>query len=427
MRVRIPAIGGASRADAYRILLVFSLGLLLRLAWLAYARPVPVSDFWAYKILAEGLLEHHQFGYPEPTANRLPGYPAFLALSMLVDRGDFWLSFCNVLASSTLIALVYLLALRLSRGSRSVATLGALLCALYPTFVFLAPVLATEHLFSLLFVGSLLIMLEANWKALPRMAAAGLALGWAVLSRGEGVFYYPLYVVAIWTSVPGRLARWRSVLVLVLASAVVFAPWYLRNLDTFGPGIGLTVTAGQNFYFAHNPTGYGYVEHTEELEGLDHVQKAKRGWKLGFEYVRSDPSHLLRNLRVGTWQLYAALPSGLHWSTLTALYWTEAGWYQAIKEMPSRRIFEFLSRWSLRILLVLSISSLLFLRRLPVASWAILLMWVAANWFGFAILFAAMPRYRYVAEIAHCILASVTLSGSAHWIRERRLPSRAYS
>ena len=85
------------RPPARLIWLILLLGFALRLAWLLFARPVPVSDFEGYRQLAINLLDRHFFGFSTPKAYRLPGNPAFLALAMLVSRSVIWLSFANVL------------------------------------------------------------------------------------------------------------------------------------------------------------------------------------------------------------------------------------------------------------------------------------------------------------------------------------------
>ncbi len=96
------------------IWIILLLGFAAWVLWWAYAEPVPVSDYETYRLLAEGLLQHRQLGIPNPSANRLPGYPVFLALMMLISNSAAWLSFINVIFSTLLIYLVYKLALHLT-------------------------------------------------------------------------------------------------------------------------------------------------------------------------------------------------------------------------------------------------------------------------------------------------------------------------
>ena len=94
------------------ILIVSIAGLALRLAWWWYARPDPIADFEYYRLMAADLLEHHRLvdhplvGTPRASALRVPGYPVFLALAMLVSRSVAWLSIVNVALSALLVPLV---------------------------------------------------------------------------------------------------------------------------------------------------------------------------------------------------------------------------------------------------------------------------------------------------------------------------------
>src|SRR5262245_65139209 len=128
---------------------ILAVALLLRLGWMQYAQTIPVSDFEDYRTLAESLRDHHQFGYPVLTAWRLPGYPLFLAGLMLISRSIAWLSFWSVVLSTVNCALVCCLAYVLFER-KDVAVGAGLVSALNPSFVFYSPVLASEHLFTLL-------------------------------------------------------------------------------------------------------------------------------------------------------------------------------------------------------------------------------------------------------------------------------------
>ena len=231
--------------------MILGLGFLLRLGWLMYARPVPVSDFAGYYSLAENLLDHGFFGFSEPSAYRLPGYPFFLAMMMLISRGVLWLSFTNVLLSTALIALIYAITWRLIPNQK-VALIAAGIAAIYPIFVFFAPILASEHLFSLLFFSGLLVLLSPRLPGVLRAVLAGLAFGLAMLVRGEVIYYLPILALAIFF----LFQRWSQRLsILVIMGAcwlLVVFPWYLRNQAVIGPGSGMSTSGGLMFYYGHH-------------------------------------------------------------------------------------------------------------------------------------------------------------------------------
>src|SRR5262249_22983335 len=133
-------------------------GFAGRLAWMLYAQPEPISDFADYRSLAVDLVEHGQYGFPEPTARRPPGYPFFLAGMMLISRSVWWLSLANVVVSSCTCLLVYLLAKYLFQ-STNLALVSAFLCSVNPQFVAYSPTLASENVFPLLILGATVMVI----------------------------------------------------------------------------------------------------------------------------------------------------------------------------------------------------------------------------------------------------------------------------
>ena len=105
--------------------MVLLLAFGLRFAWLLYARPTVVSDFGEYLDSARTLREHRRFGYPEPNAYQLPGYPVLLATLMVVWERVAWLSLWSVVISTAVCWLLYLLTMRLGMSRR--LALGAAL------------------------------------------------------------------------------------------------------------------------------------------------------------------------------------------------------------------------------------------------------------------------------------------------------------
>ena len=139
---------------------------------------------------------------------------------------------------------------------------ASLLCLLNPAFVLYSPVLASEHLFSVLVLGSLLLAWPVKGRGTFRICLSGLFLGLSILVRGAGLFYIPLLAtLAFWpaNSNGGRLYRLRfyRVAILLVITVCCLIPWYLRNARVMGPGVGLSTTAGLAFYYGHNPIKYG--------------------------------------------------------------------------------------------------------------------------------------------------------------------------
>lgn len=388
------------------ILIVFILGLLFRLVWMIYARPIPFSDYADYKNIAENLLEHRQFGYPEPSAYRFPLYPVFLSLLMIITPNTFWLSFCNVVLSSMLIILVYLIAMQLTGNNILISLFGALFCAINPTFIFYAPVLASEHLYSVFLFSGIVILLYQKSKPTIRIILSGVALGLASLTRGEGIFFIPIFLIAGYFAMKKYKFVYIRLAFLILICMIVILPWYIRNLNIFGPGVGISTTGGINFYLAHNKYGYGFRYITEtEFKGLNEIERHKLGLKLGFNYIiRSGKSELFKGVLRGTAALYMPSSDAVNSSICLPI----SGYPE--RKIAGSNLLKGINIWFYILILVMAlISTIIFYKTLAVKSWIILVSIIVTNWFCYSVVFWGGDRFRFIAEIIFCILAGITL------------------
>jgi hypothetical protein len=338
---------------------------------------------------------------------------------MLVSRANAWLCLINVALSTAAIPLAAMFSQRLGLGRRSViATSG--LVAVLPTFVFLAPVLASEHL-------QLVLLLVAWWLSLgmvtrTRAVAAGLVYGAAILVRPESLFYLLAVPWLIRLAVPA----WRRVLGLAAVTAgtaaLVVLPWCVRNELVVGHGVALSSTGGLNLYFAHrSEPGYRFVEPDQtRLAGLDEVETGRRGQRLALENIRSDPVGLARDTWHHTYELYRTPTYSPYYSTRkpvdgkyvstvsptiarAATQASKVGWYATVALLP------------------IGVFELLAVRRLRNARRALAAL-VVANWACFALVFWGMPRYRYAVEPIFVIVAAIGLATLDEVVRTRRLP-----
>src|SRR6478672_7311227 len=95
------------------LLVIVAVALVSRLAWFAYTRPNVVSDYREYLEAARVLRRHARYGYPTPTAHRLPLYPILLAALLLVSSDVAWLSLWSVLLSTAICPLLYVVGRRI--------------------------------------------------------------------------------------------------------------------------------------------------------------------------------------------------------------------------------------------------------------------------------------------------------------------------
>ena len=393
--------------------LILLLALGLRLGWALYARPVPLSDYLEYRNLAAAILDHGAYGYPQPTAFRLPAYPLLLALFMLVGRSDLWLSLVNVLLSTAMCLAAAALARRLFPGRAGVGRLAALACALNPAFVFYSPLLASEHLFVLLMTAVLLLGLGES-AGRPRTVLAGLVWGAAALTRGEALFYAPV-VLGLFAWRGRRQGGWRAGVVtagvVLLAAGGVIGPWWLRNRLVIGPGAGLATNSGMTFYEGHNPYHYGYRGDYKRppFRDLGKLERQRLAWRLGLRYIREHPAGLLHSIWQGTWRLWR--PSRLPVYLSTRAPPRPGDQTYPAKPLAGLRLFEALCLGGYVLLVLLALWSLRGWRRWPRTTLWLVGGVVFCNWLGYAVVFWGMSRYRFFVELILCLVAAAALAG----------------
>jgi 4-amino-4-deoxy-L-arabinose transferase-like glycosyltransferase len=394
-----------TRGEVRAIAALTVFAFALRLGWLLAAHPAAVSDALGYKSLAarwlhEGLYERNG----QPTAWRTPGYIIFLVGGLVFSDSDRWLGFLNVLAATTTIPLIAVLARRLNLSAR-IALIAAGVAAVMPPLVLWSVVLGPENVQTPLLLAALVLAADHRRRR-SRAIWSGVVFGVAILVRPESIVYLPVVALVL---VP---SAWRKVVlrtVLIAAVALVLCvPWLVRNQLEVG-SVGLSSVGGVNFYFAHRDPGYGYVPYdTTPLAGLDEAGMSKRGYRLGVENLRDEPTRILGDIAKGTKHLYEP-------PRYAPLYSSRA--FAKVAPYPpsvSTKLLSVVQRvnvigWYTVAGLAAAGWTLLVARRRRAA--LVIAGFAAANWICFAVVFWALPRYRFPLEPFLCLSAAVAIDG----------------
>lgn len=222
---------------------ILLLGLALRLgAALAASDAPPAGDAKEYAAIARNLAARGEFAYEpgRPTAIRPPLYPAFLAVfARACPRSWTCARAAQAALDASTILLVYLFALGAFGRSRE-ALAGSFLYAVHPVFIAYTAQIVTETLFVWLWLAGLCLLARTArpGAAFRLAAAAGLAMGLAILCRPNFMFFPP-GAAAILLALQRDRARLLSRLALTLAVCyLTTVPWTLRNraaLGAWGP------------------------------------------------------------------------------------------------------------------------------------------------------------------------------------------------
>lgn len=246
------------RIDLILMLVLFTLAIIPRAAWVAYTDRPPqgLNDPTLYALFGDTIADGR--GYVRPTGEKFAyypvGYPATLAgLKKAGDifgwgRSTFSAKMMNGMFGAITVVLIYLLASRIFDRRVGVAAGGLL--AVFPSQVYYTGTVLSEPLFTLMWVGAVLVLLWSPWSrdGMPwyRLFGAGLLLSYATMTRGITLMF-PLLLLAIWLFwLRSKKRALVQALIVWAGIAVLVVPWSVRNTLAFGQLTGPSTNFGDD-------------------------------------------------------------------------------------------------------------------------------------------------------------------------------------
>ena len=266
----------------------------------------------------------------------------------------------------------------------------------------------------------LALKIDINQSAWKWPLATGCVLGFATLTRGEGLFYIPAIIGGVFLhNKKINLKKAIATAVLILAgSTLIIGSWYTRNQIVFGWGAPLSASAGHNLYFAHNESdAYGYVPSGTPLYGLPIEQQHEKGIQLALEYVRSSPLSLIKDTRTGIIRLYGAPDYAMFFAIQDIEFPGDLEFEQ--KQLPFTTLIGQINRALAVLLTSLTAASVLAWRRWPTPLRTFIAPLIVSSIALRTILFWAMPRYRFFVDNLSVFLATITLIAVYEWSRTK--------
>jgi 4-amino-4-deoxy-L-arabinose transferase-like glycosyltransferase len=272
----------------------------------------------AANLIADGRFYYRGiFGHAYRTAEHPPLYPLLLSVSSVLG-GDTLLAhrIVSCALGAVAVALVGVLGRRV--GGERTGLLAALVAAVYPPFVTADGLVMSEPLFTLTVAASLLAALAiATRPTVARAALLGALIGLTSLTRGEALLLVPLLAWPVAFRPPARRAR--RLLAATLATALVIAPWVIRNAIVFHRAIfatdASTLIAGANCrdtYYGHD-IGWWSLDCLARARSRQQLDVGDASTRAAFAYARDHVTRLplvaaVRVLR--TFDLYQPLRQG---------------------------------------------------------------------------------------------------------------------
>lgn len=252
---------------------------------------------WPYY---EPLIEVERAEFPDeglPTAHRAPGYPLFLAMLYVFTPDAARFAVARVAQAGLAAALAPLAALLGWRaGFRpKVCLLAGIGVSLYPILMFYPVALASENLYILLGLASLIALYRLGEKhSLGAAVLAGLLAGLTMLTRS--VFAPFVLLAGLWLArfSPGR--KKAAVVFLVIAFGLCL-PWAVRNSLLAGKPTFVEGGAGYNLYITNHPQGDGSFISSIAIPPLNILNDADREqvcMQQAMSFIRQNPLEAAR-------------------------------------------------------------------------------------------------------------------------------------
>ena len=285
------------RAELLALALIAALAAALRIGWVAYAARTPVDfhDPFFYFLYGQQISEGN--GYRllngEPTAYYPAGYSAALGLvfwlvrhTPLPDDLPVAAGLFNAMLGTASVVLTHLIARRLF--DVRVGLIAAGLVAVFPNLIFHTGAILSETLFIFLALSALAVVVLAPWEEGPpsgrRLAAFGLVLGASALVRPVSLLFLPVLAIVLRTRGAGGRLIVRRLVPAVVATALVIAPWSVRNFVVMDAPVIISTNLGDDLCIGRNPQatgGFNFSPHCG-FTGYRDVPRPR------FETVRND-------------------------------------------------------------------------------------------------------------------------------------------
>ena len=231
------------------------------------------------------------------TSFRAPLYPAFIGLIYSITGVGatrfIVVRLVQAVLSALLVPLTFYLSLRLFPDKKLVAVIAAWIVALYPMLIIYPIGLATENLFFLLVLISLLLLLKAADDPRPKnFVLSGLFLGLAALTRSVVLPFAGLAVLWMWII----LKQKRGAIIIAITFLVLVTPWMVRNSILHNKLTGIESSMGYNLYVGYHPESDGSFTFGVSLDLISILDDADRdnlGMTKALEFIQADPTRFL--------------------------------------------------------------------------------------------------------------------------------------
>ena len=300
------------------------LGITLRIFVVMLYPTKPVEN-WSYDMLryldlARKLADGIDYDSPQGRAFWPPGLPLMVALLLPVFGSSAALVY-NIITFVGAEIATFVLGRML--GGWRVGCLAAFFLAVWPNFVFAAPLLNKECLLIALWPTAAFFYLKAHQVLSDRKGGiyavlAGASLGYSALTQ-PATLLLPI-CLPLYSTLTNGWRRRTFICVLAAGCGVVavLTPWTVRNYAVFHRFVPIGSAGSQNLFFVTRPTSDGRwdIVAAEKWFGLsdDEMVRNELGYSIALESIRDHPLHFFSTMIKKPFYIYGRDMNNIHWS-----------------------------------------------------------------------------------------------------------------
>jgi dolichyl-phosphate-mannose-protein mannosyltransferase len=300
------------------------LGIILRILLAMLFPAIPQgnwnADMIRYWDLAHRLVDGVEYATREGQAYWPPGLPLTLAVLLPVFGSSAALAY-NII--TFVVAEIATFALGRILGGWRIGCLAAFFLAIWPNYVFAAPLLNKECLLIALWPAIAYFYLKAHEVLADKKGSiyalvAGALVGYSALTQ-PAMLLLPVCLVLFSIFTNG----WRRrTFICVLAAAcgvvAVVMPWMVRNYVIFHHFVPIGSAGGQSFFLVTRPYSDGGFNYRAAVEWFtlsdDEVVRNQLGFSLGIKSIRDHPFHFLSTVVRKPFYLYGQDIRNIYWN-----------------------------------------------------------------------------------------------------------------
>ncbi len=294
---------------------ILFLAIFLRVLWACFVAVDPVGDSVVYDQFALSIASGNGYAWPDgsTTVYWPVGTSAIYGLLYYFFGQSYHaVAIFNLIIGTMIVVLTYGVAKQ--HLSERVASIAALLVAVWPILIQFTTIHASELFFIFLVLAALYTWGNQRIPPIVRAIFWGALICAATYIRPTALPLLGLLPLLQWFKKESIGTCLTAFITATLSAAILFSPWVYRNYQHFGQFVLISANGGANLWMGnHEGSNGGYVP-LPSLDFKDEVVRDKYYKKEAIDYIKAHPLQYLKLGVLRAHLTYRAETIGIVWN-----------------------------------------------------------------------------------------------------------------